>query len=88
MPATLAAYEFNHASCLQVFAGPQEGALRYAEVFYGLFVLPGKDRLLEATEEASQVNIEEHRRMAYLPRLTKLKEVVFEELVAFHRRIP
>jgi hypothetical protein len=50
-----------------------------------LFVLPGKDRLLEATEEASQVYIEEHRRMAYLASLAELKEVIFEELVAFHR---
>ena len=57
-------------------------------MFYCLFILPGKDRLLEAAEEASEVNIEEHRRMAYLSCLAKFKEVVFEELVAFHEVVP
>jgi len=50
-----------------------------------LFILPGKDRLLEAAKEASEVDIEEHRRVAYLPGLAELEEVVFEELVAFHK---
>ena len=49
-----------------------------------LFILPGEDRLLEAAEEASEVDIEKHRRMAYLSCLAEFKKVVFEELVAFH----
>lgn len=62
--------------------------MRYAEVLPCLFILPGKDRLLEAAEKASEVDIEEHRRMAYLSRLAKFKEVIFEELVAFHGWLP
>ena len=58
--------------------------MRYSEVVYCLFILPGEDRLLKAAEKASEVDIEKHRRMAYLSCLTELKEVVFEELVAFH----
>ncbi len=50
-----------------------------------LFIMPGEDRLLEAAEEASKVNIKEHRRMTYFSCLAELKEVVFEELVAFHK---
>ena len=56
----------------------------YAEVLSCLFILPGKDRFLKAAEEASEVDIEEHRRMAYLPGLAELKEVIFEELISFH----
>ena len=60
----------------------------YAEVLSCLSILPGENRLLETAKEASQVNIEEHRRMAYFSCLAELKEVVFEELVAFHGRVP
>ena len=56
----------------------------YAEVLSCLFILPGKDRLLEAAKEASQVNIKEHRRMAYFSCLAEFEKVVFEELIAFH----
>ncbi len=49
-----------------------------------LFIGPSEDRLLEAAEKASEVDIEKHRRMAYFSRPAKFKEVVFEELVAFH----
>ena len=58
--------------------------MRYAKMFSCLFILPGEDRLLEATEEAPEVDIEEHRRMAYLSCLTKVKEVILQKLVAFH----
>lgn len=53
-------------------------------MFSGLFILPGEDRLLEAAEEASEVDIEEHRRMAYLSCLANFEEIVLEKLVAFH----
>jgi len=58
--------------------------LGYAQVIPCLSVLPGKDGLLEATEEASEVDIEKHRRVAYLSGLTEFKEVVLQELVALH----
>ena len=62
--------------------------MRYTEVASCLFILPGEDRLLEATKEASEVDIEKHGRMAYFSCLTELKEVIFEELIAFHGRAP
>jgi hypothetical protein len=59
--------------------------LRYAKVISCLFILPGEDWLLEAAEETPEIDIEEHRRMAYLSCLTKFKEVVLQELVALHK---
>ena len=59
--------------------------MRYAEVFSCLFILPGEDRLLEATEEASEIDIEKHRCMAYLSRLAEFEEVVLQKLVAPHK---
>ena len=58
--------------------------MRYAEVFSCLFILPGEDWLLEAAEEASEVDIEEHRRVAYLSCLAYFKKIVLEKLVAPH----
>ena len=58
--------------------------MRYAKVFSCLFILPGEDGLLEAAEEASEVDIENHRRMAYLSCMTKFEEIVLQELVALH----
>ena len=49
-----------------------------------LFILPGEDRLLEAAEKASKVDIEKHRRMAYLSCLAKFEEIILQELVALH----
>ena len=53
-------------------------------MFSCLFILPGEDGLSEAAEEAPEVDIEEHRRMAYFSCLAKIKEVILQELVALH----
>ena len=53
-------------------------------MFAGSLIGPEEDGLLESAIKASKINIQKHWHWTDVAGLAELKEVVFEELVAFH----
>jgi len=57
-------------------------------LFFNSVVVPEEIRLLEAAVKASEINIQKHGDSADFSGLAEFKEVVFEELIAFHGLAP